>query len=678
MKKFLLILSSVWAISGLQAQSTTYTVTNAACDTTFGTGTSVSLMDDVHSAPVSIGFPFCFYGNTYDSLLIGSNSCLSFNLALAGTYKPFSVPAIGTTTFATQLYNTIQGPLHDLNPATGGTVRYYTTGVPPYRTFVVEYDHVPYFGAANNAPFSGKIKLFETTNVIEVHVIDRPAATSTATNAMLGLIPIQNSANAPTFANNYWGAWTAYHQAVRFEPYGLCSNPSSYNLITGHIFFDMNTDCANNGTDFPLGGQLVVANGGQRYTYTDQYGNYALVVDTGAYVVEHVPMTLHHVLCPAAGYTTSFSTLGNTTANFDFADSAQQCVNFNVDIAASWQRLCRNNHVYVHYTNNGTIPSGTSAIHVILPDSTYFISSNPAPSSIAGNVLTYNIGTLLPNQTGTIVMIDSVDCAATMGTQLLFQADIVPNTVNEECDTLGNLAIDPAPIVASWDPNDIRALSQTVTNGYVFSEDIAADDELTYMIRFQNMGNDTAFNVRVVEMLPAELNHATIVPGASSHQYTFFRYGNEIRFIFNDIMLPYQSIDEAGSHGFVKFRVLQRDGNQPGTVINTMANIYFDTNPAVPTNDAVLTIPFPNGTGSLLNNSALQIAPNPAQNTLNVQWMGTERAQLITIYDALGRVMTSTNYAHQIALDNLTAGVYFIQVETENGSVLAMQRFVKQ
>ncbi len=675
---YLFILLFLGLTSNMLAQ-TSYTVSSTTCDTTLSSaGVPVQLSDDTHSQRIAIGFPFCFYGQTHDSLLIGSNSCLSFNLSLAGMNKPFSVPALGTTTFSSALYNTIQGPLQDLNPGVGGDVSYYTVGSPPNRVFVVQYDNVPYFGQQTAPPFSGKIMLYETSNAIEVHLIDRQSTSTTNSGrGMMALISPDTAAGQSVFPANYWGAWSAYHEAIRYTPFGPCSGPGEYNLVRGNIYFDMNANCVSDGTDFPLGNQLVTSNGLGSYTFTDQYGNYALVVDTGTFVIQHTPMTLHNVLCPAAGYTTSFSNYGNTVSGFDFADTARQCVDLVVDVSASWQRLCRTNNVYVTYGNHGTIAATAATVTVTLPDSTLFVSSTPAPSSVSGNVITYNISSLLPNQTGTIVIRDSVLCdTSLMGDPLEFAADIQINSGIVECDNESNAVVEISPVVASWDPNDMRVHSPQPGRGYVAVETIEANDELTFMIRFQNEGTFYAEDVRIVTILPAELNEATIIPGASSHQYQMVRYGNEVRFIFNAINLPWSSFDEPGSHGFVKFRINQASGNGPGDVFDTQADIFFDNNPAVRTNDAILSIASPTGvTTPLANNTGVVMAPNPVSNILTVSWEG-HNLRSLSVMDATGRQVTQ-GFNGIIDMSNLPAGLYIVRAEDTEGQV-ASSKIIKQ
>ena len=50
-----------------------------------------TMTDDSWSAAANIGFDFTFYGNVFQQFTIGSNGIISFNMANAGGYCPWSL-----------------------------------------------------------------------------------------------------------------------------------------------------------------------------------------------------------------------------------------------------------------------------------------------------------------------------------------------------------------------------------------------------------------------------------------------------------------------------------------------------------------------------------------------------------------------------------------------------------
>ena len=105
---------------------------------------TVSLSDDQFSQVINIGFDFCFYGNTYNQLVISSNNYISFDLANAGGYSPWGTTAIPNPGL-NQIFNSIMGPWQDIHPGLGGVISYETYGVAPNRRFVVSWSNIPMF-----------------------------------------------------------------------------------------------------------------------------------------------------------------------------------------------------------------------------------------------------------------------------------------------------------------------------------------------------------------------------------------------------------------------------------------------------------------------------------------------------------------------------------------------------
>ncbi|MFM7725275.1 MAG: hypothetical protein ACKO7B_01110, partial [Flavobacteriales bacterium] len=136
-------------------------------------------------------------------------------------------------------------------------------------------------------------------------------------------------------------------------------------------------------------------------------------------------------------------------------------------------------------------------------------------------------------------------------------------------------------VQCSYDPNDKSA--QPV--GYTDQHYIAAGEELEYRIRFQNTGNAVAFDVVIEDEIDTalfELDSLEVI-GFSHPLVTEFS-GDTVRFIFNDIMLPDSASDEAGSQGFVVFRIPLNGNEQTADTLRNTASIYFDDNTPIVTN----------------------------------------------------------------------------------------------
>lgn len=190
-------------------------------------GTQVSLSDDYFSNDINIGFPFEFYGQIYTQCVISSNNYISFNnAAYKNSYSPWSIP--GPAPSSSTPAKAIMCPWQDINPGQGGIIRYQTIGTAPNRVFVVEYCSIPMFSCTGML-FSDQIKLFETTNVIETHIVEKPLCTTwNSGQAIHGLskdavtADIVDGRNAPT-------QWQAFNDGYRFIPKAGISGLSGLN-----------------------------------------------------------------------------------------------------------------------------------------------------------------------------------------------------------------------------------------------------------------------------------------------------------------------------------------------------------------------------------------------------------------------------------------------------------------
>lgn len=184
----------------------------------FTVGTQVFLGDDQFSGIINIGFNFCFYGNTYNQILISSNNYVSFDLTNANGFSPWSIP--GPVPSAMNPMNTVLGPWQDINPGVGGQVYYNVAGTAPFRRFVVSYLNIPMF-SCTGLLYSSQIILYETTNAIETHILNKPLCTTwnngqaihslhNQTGTVADVVP---GRNAPT-------QWTTSNEGYRFTPAG--------------------------------------------------------------------------------------------------------------------------------------------------------------------------------------------------------------------------------------------------------------------------------------------------------------------------------------------------------------------------------------------------------------------------------------------------------------------------
>jgi len=207
-------------------ETTSYEVSSITYDPPFpftgGTPVSVNT-DDIWSDAIQLPFDFCFFGETYTEMVIGSNAVVSFDLAnnQPGDFCDWSFddPIPSPNLFLT----TIFGPYMDVDPSVQGSgiINWAVFGESPCRTMVVNFPNIPYFGSAcPNLSLTSQIVIYETTNVVEVYVQDRPSGcTWNDGNAVLG-IQNQNGTVGYTAPGRNTSDWAATNEAWRFTPNG--------------------------------------------------------------------------------------------------------------------------------------------------------------------------------------------------------------------------------------------------------------------------------------------------------------------------------------------------------------------------------------------------------------------------------------------------------------------------
>jgi hypothetical protein len=185
--------------------------------------------DDIWSSVVNLPFDFCFYGNTYNECLIGSNGVITFDTTnnspggYCGWEFSTDLPVAGNGAL---IGNAIFGVFHDIDPSVGGEVGWelitLNTGC---RALVASWSNVPMY-EENSQLYTGMMVLYENTNVIEVYIQEKNidnlgAGTWNDGNAVVG---IQNQAGtiatvAPN-RNSLDTNWTVTNEAWRFVPDG--------------------------------------------------------------------------------------------------------------------------------------------------------------------------------------------------------------------------------------------------------------------------------------------------------------------------------------------------------------------------------------------------------------------------------------------------------------------------
>ncbi len=257
-----------------------------------------------------------------------------------------------------------------------------------------------------------------------------------------------------------------------------------------------------------------------------------------------------------------------------------------------------------------------------------------------------------------------------------------------ENDASPSIDIDCRELRGSYDPNDKMGLPQ----GYDSQHFIQKNNDIEYMIRFQNTGTDTAFTVIIRDTLPYnQLDPMTVKVGASSHPYKWqIMDKGVLEFRFDNILLPDSFRNKLGSNGFVKFRISQKPNLAEGTKIENRAGIYFDFNDPIITNQTLHTIAITYKTQLRLDNdevtvaSKISVAPNPfgERTVIDIaQIPASAKETIFELFDLSGKVLRREKIQGNTFVferKDLPTGLFIFKISTADGRLIGQGKVVAQ
>ncbi|MFL0352119.1 T9SS type B sorting domain-containing protein [Xanthomarina sp. GH4-25] len=285
--------------------------------------------DDVWSPILNFAFDFEFYQTDYSQCVLSTNGAVSFNTAKANTFHEWSFNA------ANQIPNNaaaftganIFGAMHDIYPGAGGVpassynITYGVKGEAPFRVFVFSFYNPPQFGCTSLRT-SQMIMFYETTNVIETYIFQKPVCSWNGGNAVIG---IQNPAGtqgiAPPGRNT--GTWDipfTAPEAWQFYPNGTPITSFEWLDETGTV---IGTDPTNL-TVTPSVTTTYIA----QVTYTDALPPYTERV-------AYRPITVVVAPTPAVTVTSSADLCDTGDAVFTITGSENDVVEYNINGGAT-------------------------------------------------------------------------------------------------------------------------------------------------------------------------------------------------------------------------------------------------------------------------------------------------------------------------------------------------------
>ena len=359
-----------------------------------------------------------------------------------------------------------------------------------------------------------------------------------------------------------------------------------YSKFSGNLYYDINLNGVRDSIDVGLNQAGVYSIPQSDFTFTDAAGNYILYFSDTAGTYEIIPEDLlgWHIVSDSLTYSFLLDSNYVYLENLDFGFFPDSTFNeIDVSLFGGIHRCDTRINYWITIQNMAPY-AASGYIELQLDDSIGFVSASVTPDSISGQNVFWHYDSLYTFSTATINII--VDMPSAIGLPLssvvnVFQLDEENGIIYSNSTTLNDT------LICSFDPNDKSVSPVGVgSEGY-----IEQNQELLYLIRFQNTGTDTAFTVTIKDQLDENLNWLTLHPIASSHTMQIqVDQNGEVVFKFENILLPDSNVNYLASQGYLAYRIKPHPGLLPNTPIENTANIYFDQNIPVVTNTVVNTI----------------------------------------------------------------------------------------
>ncbi|MBX7243374.1 MAG: T9SS type A sorting domain-containing protein [Bacteroidia bacterium] len=458
-----------------------------------------------------------------------------------------------------------------------------------------------------------------------------------------------------------------------FNESGIVTSPvavTSSKIVSGNYYYDTNQNKVRDVTEFGVSAQKVFQTPDSVYLYSDIQGDYHCYTVSGQmHTFTAEPDSIFAITTDSLAYHLWVDTLnlgGNDFGliNLNPTDSME------IAVFPSQFNCFQNGGQIIQYINKGnTVADGRLKFY---SDSANFISSTPMPSSNSGDTLIFDFLSLLPFETRTISVIFNYPYPP--GTPITFHSSVAQlqggNYIVRDTHTFTDST------TCSWDPNDKTSFPQGQYQGNVS----LIKDELQYLIRFQNTGNDVAYNILITDTLSPDFDLSSFrIIGLSHSTFTELNPQNRVvSFRMNNINLPDSTHNEPESHGYISFAIKAKADIPDSAMITNQAAIYFDFNPPVITNITTNYLVDSLDSGIISHQEAsspkdlpIKVYPNPANEILFIETTPAFKSGIFKLYTQTGQLLLekemSPNAVEKINIEQLPGSIYFYQlIENQN------------
>ncbi|MFC2100444.1 T9SS type A sorting domain-containing protein [Bacteroidota bacterium] len=491
---------------------------------------------------------------------------------------------------------------------------------------------------------------------------------------------------APPWSNMIGQIYNSTNMWIVLDSAGISVfGKGAFNNINGFVFHDTDLSGTLDSGEYTLPHQKVYLSPNNALIFTDSSGHYSynLWAQNGTYEVVHNTPMYYSQTTPDTLFVTQ-----------TYPDEESDSVNFGQKITSPIKEIeisiTANNFTpgqqatyWINLVNNGNmkIDSGTFTLDF---DSTLtYISSIPTAVSILPGYLSWKYYDLFPQEIRNIKAVFYVDTTTIIGTSVLASAIAYP--ITGDYIPANNIFTLIDTITGPIDPND----KQVSPRGFGPDGYISNDDSLNYTIRFQNVGTDTAINIRIEDHLSNNLNINSFEVKGYSHpcRYKIKNISSSFQFLyvyFDNINLPDSNANYNGSCGYFKYRISPKSSLPDNTTIYNYAYIYFDYNLPEYTNFVLNTINnlITDQTAIESADGLISVYPNPVYDQVFLEFQTELKNEgVLDLYNVLGEKIKSVIIPQgtskmNIDVASFSQGFYIYRIHSGR-KILESNKFLK-
>lgn len=461
--------------------------------------------------------------------------------------------------------------------------------------------------------------------------------------------------------------FTQLGQQPNITTYCSSEPGGNHNTISGITSFNNNNSCTGGLPAI----RFAISNGNiSNSVIGNNAGSYSFFPLAGTFTITpQLENNSWFTISPSTA-TVTFADANNNTATQNFCISpngnhpdVEIMVSPIINAQPGFDALYR-----ITYKNKGNQTVSGDVVFAFDDSRTDFVYATVTPNSTAPGSLSWDYTNLQPFESRSVMVTLNMNGpmetpALNNGDHLAFTASITP-TGADETPTDNTFSLGQT-LTGSFDPNDITCLEGDTEH----PDNIGK--YLHYNINFENTGTAPATFIVVKDMIDtAKFDISSLQLINASHDVKTRINGNKVEFYFDAINLgPNQK-------GNVMFKIKTLPTLSVNTSVTQNANIYFDYNWPITTNDATTTFQLLSR-GDFAQDMSVKIYPNPSSSVVNIT--AATPISSLQLYDLQGRLLEAVSpklNETTVDISQRTNGIYFLKISTENG--VKVKKLVKQ